>query len=264
MYAVQKGLNPGIYETWEECKKNVIGFSGSVYRKCKTMEEAREFCAPRGILKKRKSLESGVVDVYTDGSFIKKNGYEGCGYGIYIPKYKKKMGKILKGDKTNNRAELSAIIDAIEYLVNKGDKNICIYTDSSYSILIFGDTGKKYKKKQYKNVKNADLVKKANDLQELEVLLTFEHVRAHSGKTENEIERGNDMADEIANNYAVKDYIKQDRKWQEYFTIGHKNVKEYSKEYLKEYIKRKSYLELCKKNENKRTERHKIIYFLME
>ena len=74
MYAVRKGLNPGIYETWEECKKNVIGYSGSVYRKCKTMEEAQEFCAPHRVLEKRKSVESGVVDVYTDGSFIKKNG----------------------------------------------------------------------------------------------------------------------------------------------------------------------------------------------
>ena len=31
-YAVRKGLNPGIYNTWDECRKNVIGFSGAIYK----------------------------------------------------------------------------------------------------------------------------------------------------------------------------------------------------------------------------------------
>lgn len=196
MYAVRKGLSPGIYYNWDDCKRNVIGFSGSIYKKCKTMEEAKRFCNPDIIDKKN------IVEAYTDGSYIKKNGLEGCAYGIYIPKYNLKKGKVLKENKTNNRAELSAIIDAIEYLIEKKEKEICIYTDSTYSILIFGETGKKYEKKNYKNVKNADLVKKVNELQKKNIIIHFEHVKAHTGNLENEKERGNDICDKIANSFA--------------------------------------------------------------
>ena len=43
-YAVRKGFKPGIYTTWEECKKNVDGFSGAEYKGFMTREEAVSFC----------------------------------------------------------------------------------------------------------------------------------------------------------------------------------------------------------------------------
>jgi ribonuclease HI len=267
MYAVKKGINPGIYNTWEECKANVIGVSGSIYKKCKTLEDATQFCNENKSIKLCDKLYdkekcSDIVNVYTDGSLIKKNGYESCGYGIYIPKYNIKIGNILKKNKTNNRAELIAIIDAIQYLIKKQEKNICIYTDSTYSILIFGNTGKKYEKKGYKNVKNCDLVKKVNQLQKQDINLSFHHVRAHSGNIENENDIGNDIVDEIANYYAVKDYIEQNIEWKNTLKVEHKNIKELSTKYLTEYINKKSYIALCKKNASKRTQRHLIINYL--
>ncbi len=42
-YAVQKGRVPGVYLTWEECKKQVDGFSGAAFKSFPTMEEARQF-----------------------------------------------------------------------------------------------------------------------------------------------------------------------------------------------------------------------------
>lgn len=35
-YAVRVGRVPGIYESWEECKINTHGFSGSVFKSFKT------------------------------------------------------------------------------------------------------------------------------------------------------------------------------------------------------------------------------------
>ena len=32
-YAVHKGKKPGIYNTWEDCKKQIDGFSGPIYKK---------------------------------------------------------------------------------------------------------------------------------------------------------------------------------------------------------------------------------------
>ena len=39
-YAVKKGKIPGIYNSWDDCKKMVDGFPGAVYKSFKTLEEA--------------------------------------------------------------------------------------------------------------------------------------------------------------------------------------------------------------------------------
>lgn len=48
-YAVRKGYNIGIYNTWDECKKQVNGFSGAEYKSFTLLEEANEYM---GIKKK--------------------------------------------------------------------------------------------------------------------------------------------------------------------------------------------------------------------
>lgn len=47
-YAVARGRQPGIYHTWDECRKQVNRFSGARYKKFGTLAEAREFCAVYG------------------------------------------------------------------------------------------------------------------------------------------------------------------------------------------------------------------------
>ena len=42
-YAVAKGKTPGIYLTWNDCKAQVDGFSGAVYKGFATIQEAEEF-----------------------------------------------------------------------------------------------------------------------------------------------------------------------------------------------------------------------------
>ena len=42
-YAVKKGIEPGVYTTWEECNKQIDGFSGSEYKKFKTEDEATDY-----------------------------------------------------------------------------------------------------------------------------------------------------------------------------------------------------------------------------
>lgn len=31
-YVVKRGRNPGVYYTWDDCKKEVQGFNGAVYK----------------------------------------------------------------------------------------------------------------------------------------------------------------------------------------------------------------------------------------
>ena len=47
-YAVAKGKTPGIYLTWNDCKAQVDGFSGAVYKGFGTVQEAEEFVVKYG------------------------------------------------------------------------------------------------------------------------------------------------------------------------------------------------------------------------
>ncbi len=47
-YAVRTGRSPGVYLTWDECKKQTIGFPGAVFKKFKTKEEAEAFISVQG------------------------------------------------------------------------------------------------------------------------------------------------------------------------------------------------------------------------
>lgn len=40
-YVVWKGHNPGIYDSWDQCKKQVDGFTAALYKGFSTLEEAR-------------------------------------------------------------------------------------------------------------------------------------------------------------------------------------------------------------------------------
>lgn len=43
-YSVKNGHQPGVYETWEECKDQVHGFSGASFKSFPTRKEAELFC----------------------------------------------------------------------------------------------------------------------------------------------------------------------------------------------------------------------------
>lgn len=266
-YVVHKGKSPGIYSTWNECKVNVQGYKGAKFKKFDNIEQANKYLVD-GILEEEEDdkleIDPNALKIYTDGSLIKRHGYMGCGYGLYVPKYNLRQGSILFDNKTNNRAELSAVLDSILFASSREEKSVTIYTDSSYVIHIFGKTGEKYRKRGYKNVKNKDLVEKAVNMKN-SVRLVFVHVKAHSGDVESEEVRGNDMADKIANQYAVSDYTHQDRKWFERnYKIGSYECKlnEIPYNYLKNYISREGYKNLCKTNEHYRTEHHLINSYL--
>ena len=42
-YGVKKGLVPGVYTSWDECKAQVDGFSGAEYKSFKTEAEAHDY-----------------------------------------------------------------------------------------------------------------------------------------------------------------------------------------------------------------------------
>jgi len=233
LYAVHKGRKPGIYTTWEECKKQIDGFSGPIYKKFDNRTSAElflkngfnqksleKFSKKQNITKKidqqnEKILEDLLkekqnrVFIYTDGSCIKfKNGITKAGYGIYIPEKNIKISEPLTNQKqTNNRAELTAILECIQYL-KKDDlkKELIIITDSAYSMYIFDKTGENYEKNNYikdgQEVLNKDLIIKALKIKRT-YNLKLVKIRAHTSK--NDIHsKNNDIVDKLAKTGAYK------------------------------------------------------------
>jgi len=190
-----------------------------------------------------------IIHIFTDGSLIRKKSKNGaarilCGYGIYIPAYglmeELRYAGTIRDNKTNNRGELKAIIDGLNYILccidetvggvavgaaaaaaaapdaefpHKNDKlketQIILYTDSSYSKLILGDTGVKYRKAGYlvskksgEEVKNADMVQEIMEIRDkitaYGMELVVKHVYAHTNLDTFEA-NGNRLADEYAN-----------------------------------------------------------------
>lgn len=242
-YAVYKGRIPGIYDTWDKCQQQVTGFPASKFKKFKTLSEAQHFTKTGtellSSLKKTKPLISNAknivsntqlqnkttnniskktydtndsITIYTDGSLIRKAGKIGCGYGIYSKSLNLQISEILPSPKTNNRAELTAIIEAIKRCPN--DNKITIYTDSKYSILICTGTGNKYKRHGFvtKNTKGETVDVLNRDLIEIVLNLLdnykviFNHVFAHTGL--NDLHSvGNDRADKLAQQASMSDLL---------------------------------------------------------
>ena len=95
---------------------------------------------------------------------------------------------------TNNRMELTAVVEAVKYLVDKNYKKIIVNSDSAYVIngvnkgWIHEWVKRGWKTKQGHEVANADLWKELYSLCNMQgVTLIFNKVTAHVGHTFNEI-----------------------------------------------------------------------------
>lgn len=78
-YAVRNGRCPGVYETWNECKAQVNGYPGAVFKGFNSLPEAKEFAY--GICTKKETRTFNMPMIaYTDGSY--DNGFSGWGYTL--------------------------------------------------------------------------------------------------------------------------------------------------------------------------------------
>ena len=80
-YAVRKGTVTGIFRTWEECKKNVHGYSGAEYKSFKTLEEAEAYMKGGAVTEE----VTDTVPIYVDGSYNKVTKEFSYGMENHIP-----------------------------------------------------------------------------------------------------------------------------------------------------------------------------------
>jgi len=156
-----------------------------------------------------------IINIYTDGSYVKKDGKIYCGYGIYFPnnEYKSISRKFTHEPITNNRAELYAILKSIiianiinlERIKNNQEeiKQINIYSDSEYSVKTFNNWLPKWKKTN-KDYLNPDIINEIDDhIQKAPFKVIFNHIRAHTGKSDQH-SIANNIVDQLAKKGAFR------------------------------------------------------------
>ena len=182
-YAVKKGKNTGIFSTWDECKEQVTGFKGAVYKSFKTLSEAEAFLE-RNEEKIENIEEVDGVYAYIDGSFDRVSGVYGSGVVIVDGDMKydfKHAGNREDYAQLHNVAgELEAAKFVMWYAVDKKIKEITLFYD--YQGIEAWATGSWEANLTY----TQDYVKFYNKVKE-RVKVNFVKVKAHTGVELNEL-----------------------------------------------------------------------------
>ena len=161
-------------------------------------------------------MTSNILEIYTDGSLVRKNNLIYCGYGIYFPnkEYKQISRKFTHKPITNNRAELYAIYKSLVLSNNINLKRINnrqeeikivnIYSDSEYAVKTFNIWLPKWKinKKKYLN---SDIIDEIDYyFQSSSFKINLIHIRAHTGKNDTH-SINNSIVDSLAKKGAFRD-----------------------------------------------------------
>lgn len=202
-YVVISGRNPGIYDSWSECNKQVNGVRGAKFNKFGDKSEAERFFQSH--FKPKDKTDNVMIPAvnrtisYTDGSSTKS----GAGYCALILKESNPIqyfGPVPSEDgsiPTNNRAELYAIAVAIHN--SEGPLNVM--TDSEYAVSSLTTYVYSWKQNDWKNsrgetIANIDLIKYLHEAM-LKRDIKLIHVKGHSG------DKWNELADQLAKKGSV-------------------------------------------------------------
>lgn len=166
-YVVWKGRQPGIYNSWKECKKAIVGFKGAQYKSFPTLEAAKKaydnpYQAYRG--KKKPSLglrpeeimALGPINLHSIAVDAAASGNPGKmeyrGVDTRTRKELFHVGPFPQG--TNNIGEFLAIVHGLAFLKLHKSTRI-LYTDSRTAMSWI--RRKKCNTKLQPNVKNKKL-----------------------------------------------------------------------------------------------------------
>ncbi len=185
-YAVKKGRKTGIFATWAECKSNVDGFSGAVFKSFESKAEAERFV--NGTNEPVRSGEGEAV-AYVDGSYDVKSKRFSFGAVIFV------NGEELTLSEAFDDAELAVMRNvageikgseaAMRFCVERGIKSLDVYHD--YEGIAKWCTGE-WKTNKTGTAAYAEYYKSIKDV----LSVRFIKVKGHSG------DKYNDMADELA------------------------------------------------------------------
>lgn len=130
-YVVWQGFKPGIYDSWEECKKQVEGYAGAKYKSFAAYELAHQaFYANICVDEQKTSVpKKGLCVDAAYSSSTHAMEYR----GVILPEKKEIFHQGPFYDATNNVGEFLALVHALA-LCKKNGWNDDIYSDSKTAI----------------------------------------------------------------------------------------------------------------------------------
>lgn len=210
-YAVKKGFNINVFDSWEECKESIDGFPNAEYKHFLTYDEAIAYINGVDLFYNNEilpRLDNGKTVAFIDGSYDdKKKAY---GSGIYIIINKKEV--ISLSQKGNNSlllnqknvvGEIIAAHIAIDWAISNNIENLTIFYD--YEGIEKWATGI-WKTKTHLTTNYKQKVDEVKDIVNIE----FVKIKGHSNN------KYNDIADSLAkgainnkilNNYGANGYV---------------------------------------------------------
>ncbi|MBC7087408.1 MAG: viroplasmin family protein [Tissierellales bacterium] len=191
-YAVKKGRNIGIYNSWEDCKREVEGFSGAEYKKFKTYEEAKAFIEEESTDKNPSiDLNQDTAIAYIDGSFDLETHTFGFGAVIFYKgekiTFSQRYDDAELSNMRNVAGEIKGAEEVMKWALENNVKKLIVYYDymgiENWALGKWKTTkaGTKAYKEFYDTIKD-----KLN--------VNFIKVKAHSG------DEFNEEADKLAKN----------------------------------------------------------------
>lgn len=205
-YAVKQGRKTGMFLTWDECKKQVMGYPGAIYKSFATKEEAEEYLGITG--EKNKSTPKtasdnavitdnqttgdsagNAIEIYVDGSYHAATKEFSYGMVVLIDgreeKFSQKMSDPELAQMRNVAGEIKGSEAAMQYALDHEIPAIIIYHDyQGIASWCNGD----WKANKAGTIAYRDFYRKARE----KVQIEFRKVKGHSN------DKYNDMVDELA------------------------------------------------------------------
>ena len=142
-YAVKQGRKTGMFLTWDDCKKQVMGYPGAIYKSFGTKEEAEEYLGitSDGTSKnadtvrenKEYSIAEDAVEIYVDGSYHAATKEFSYGMVVLIDgkeeKFSHKMTDSELAQMRNVAGEIKGSEAAMQYALDHEIPSIIIYHD---------------------------------------------------------------------------------------------------------------------------------------
>lgn len=185
-YAVKNGKNPGVYFNWDDCKKQVTGYKGAIYKKFESMEEAKKFVnneKENVNIQDISTIKANQSIAYVDGSYNIKT--KDCGFGVvlFTVNGKECYSRVVENrnysDFRNVTGEIFGALFAINKSIEYGLDEVYIHYDyTGISNWALGN---------WKT--NNDLTKsykKEFDILKNKIKIYFIKVKAHTGDEYNE------------------------------------------------------------------------------
>lgn len=129
-YAVKNGRQPGIYETWADCREQIYKYPGAVFKSFGERTDAENYLHAQA---PERPINESLPFAYIDGSCSKERGLYGYGGFLYVagkyhiiqgtgdnPKYK---------DERNIAGEIIGALQVVFLALKLGIKEINLYFD---------------------------------------------------------------------------------------------------------------------------------------